>query len=72
MKLWKKIALALLVIILLVQIPFIYNRFQTGKLAGKISSLQESENKSCKSKLQGFKRRDSRSHIARRTQHGRF
>ena len=41
MKLWKKIALALFVIILLLQIPFIYNRFQTGKLAGKILSLQD-------------------------------
>ena len=41
MKIWKKITLAFLGIILLLQIPFIYNRFQTGKLAGKISSLQE-------------------------------
>ncbi len=40
MKLWKKIACAFLAIILLVQIPFIYNRFQTGNLAGKILSLQ--------------------------------
>ncbi len=40
MKLWKKILLALLAIILLVQIPFIYNRFQTGKLADKIAALE--------------------------------
>ncbi len=45
MKLWKKIALALFVIILLLQIPFIYNRFQTGELAGKISSLQDQKTK---------------------------
>lgn len=40
MKLWKKILLVLLAVILLAQIPFIYNRFQTGKLADKIVSLQ--------------------------------
>ena len=32
MKLWKKIVLILLAVILLVQIPFVYNRFQIGKL----------------------------------------
>ncbi len=40
MKIWKKILLALLAVILLIQIPFIYNRFQTGKLADKIAFLQ--------------------------------
>lgn len=40
MKWWKKILLGLLCIILLAQIPFIYNCFQTGKLAGKIAVLQ--------------------------------
>jgi hypothetical protein len=40
MKLWKKIALGFLAVILAVQIPFIYNRFQTGNLADKILSLQ--------------------------------
>ena len=41
MKLWKKIALTFFAVILLVQIPFIYNRFQTGELAGKVSSLRD-------------------------------
>ncbi len=40
MKLWKKILLALLVVILTAQIPFIYRRYQYGQLAGKIISLQ--------------------------------
>lgn len=40
MKLWKKISLVFLAVILLAQIPFIYNRFQTGRLADKIALLQ--------------------------------
>ncbi len=36
----KKILLVLLVVILLVQIPFVYRRYQTGKLAQKISESQ--------------------------------
>ena len=40
MKLWKKIFLILLAIFLLVQIPFIYNRYQFGHLHDKISNLQ--------------------------------
>jgi hypothetical protein len=40
MKWWKKTLLVLLSVILLAQIPFIYRRFQTGKLAGKIAELQ--------------------------------
>lgn len=40
MKLWKKILLILLAIIALAQIPFIYRRYQTGKLAEKINELQ--------------------------------
>ena len=40
MKLWKKILIILFAIILLAQIPFIYNRFQTGNLAAKINDLQ--------------------------------
>lgn len=40
MKLWKKILLALLVVILLAQIPFIYNRFQIADLSIKISELE--------------------------------
>ncbi len=39
MKLWKKITLILLGILLLIQIPFIYRRFQIGNLAGKINAL---------------------------------
>lgn len=40
MKLWKKILLILISVILLAQIPFIYNRFQTGKLSTRINELQ--------------------------------
>ena len=40
MKLWKKILLVLVAVLLLAQIPFIYNRYQTGKLAAKIKELQ--------------------------------
>jgi hypothetical protein len=43
MKLWKKIALILLAIILLAQIPFIYNRYKFGQLHDKINSLQKTE-----------------------------
>jgi hypothetical protein len=39
MKLWKKILLVLLAILLLVQIPFIYRRFKIGSLADKINTL---------------------------------
>ncbi len=40
MKWWKKNLLVLLSVILLAQIPFIYRRFQIGKLAGNIANLQ--------------------------------
>jgi len=40
MKLWKKILLVLTAVFLLAQIPFIYNRYQTGKLSTKINQLQ--------------------------------
>ncbi len=40
MKLWKKILLILLAVILLAQIPFIYNRYKFGQLADKISALK--------------------------------
>ncbi|MDQ3132214.1 MAG: hypothetical protein M3Q99_15815 [Acidobacteriota bacterium] len=40
MKLWKKILLVLLAVVLLAQIPFVYNRFQTAKLSTKINQLQ--------------------------------
>ncbi|CAN5339517.1 hypothetical protein BH10ACI1_BH10ACI1_32050 [soil metagenome] len=39
MKIWKKIVLILLGILLVVQIPFIYRRFQISNRAGKINSL---------------------------------
>ncbi len=41
MKLWKKISLVLLCILLLAQVPFLYSRYQTGVLAGRISKLAE-------------------------------
>jgi hypothetical protein len=40
MKLWKKILLALLVLVLISQIPFAYRRYQLGKLNAAILSLQ--------------------------------
>ena len=40
MKLWKKILLIVLAVILPAQIPFIYSRFQTGRLAEKINQLE--------------------------------
>ncbi|MDQ3374873.1 MAG: hypothetical protein M3521_13420 [Acidobacteriota bacterium] len=40
MKLWKKIAIVIFVIVFLAQIPFIYNRYKIGQLAGKISTLE--------------------------------
>ncbi|MEP6705336.1 MAG: hypothetical protein ABJB34_11075 [Acidobacteriota bacterium] len=39
MKILKRILLVLLVLLLLAQIPFIYRRYQTGKLAAKIVEL---------------------------------
>src|SRR6185436_19105744 len=39
MKLWKKIVLILLAILLIVQIPFIYRRYQIGRQSNKISEL---------------------------------
>jgi hypothetical protein len=41
MRYWKKIAFVFLTVVVLVQIPFIYNRFQTQELAGRIMSLQK-------------------------------
>ena len=40
MKLWKKILLIFLAIILLAQIPFVYNRYKFGQLHDKINQLQ--------------------------------
>ena len=39
MKIIKRVILILLVLLLLAQIPFIYRRYQTGKLAEKIAQL---------------------------------
>ena len=40
MKILKRTILILLVLLVLAQIPFIYRRYQTGKLADKIASLE--------------------------------
>ena len=40
MKLWKRILLVLLAVILLAQIPFIYRHYELGRLADKIASLE--------------------------------
>lgn len=40
MKIWKKILLALLVVVLLAQIPFVYNRYRIGLLSAKIKRLE--------------------------------
>lgn len=52
MKLWKKLAIILLVVIALAQIPFIYNRYKFGRLHDRINALQtqriESENSNYK------------------------
>lgn len=40
MKLWKKILLILFCVLLLAQIPFVYNRYQFGNLHEKINQLQ--------------------------------
>lgn len=45
MKLWKKILLILLAVFLLVQIPFVYNRYKIGKLAAQISRLDAKKSK---------------------------
>ncbi len=55
MKLWKKIILALFVLLLLVQIPFIYNRFQTGKLSDKINQLQNQRSNTANQKYRDLK-----------------
>ena len=40
MKIVKRIFLILLVLLILAQIPFIYRRYQTGKLAERIAQLE--------------------------------
>ncbi len=40
MKIVKRIVIALIAIIVLLQIPFVYRRYEVGQLAGKIASLR--------------------------------
>ncbi len=40
MKIWKKIILIFLAIVVLAQIPFVYRHYKLGKLADKISALE--------------------------------
>ncbi|MEZ5429570.1 MAG: hypothetical protein R2747_25215 [Pyrinomonadaceae bacterium] len=54
MKLWKKIALILLAVLLLAQIPFIYQRFQKQRLAEKITALAGQETRVPDSDYQEF------------------
>lgn len=55
MKLWKKIILGLLVVFLLAQIPFIYNRFQFGRLHDKINALETQRIESAASNFKDYK-----------------
>jgi hypothetical protein len=55
MKLWKKIAIVLVVIILLAQIPFIYNRYRFGQLADKINVLQSQRVENANPNFNDFK-----------------
>lgn len=43
MKFWKKILLVLLAVIFLAQIPFVYKRYQIGRLAAKITALEQNK-----------------------------
>lgn len=40
MKLWKKILLVLIAVVLLAQIPFCYRRYEIGQLSGRIAEIQ--------------------------------
>lgn len=55
MKLWKKILIGLLCAVILLQIPLIYRRWQTGNLAEKISSLNNQKTKSTNQEYVGYK-----------------
>ena len=55
MKLWKKILIALVCVIALTQIPFIYNRYKIGQLAGKISQLEAQKTNSPNQNYNDFK-----------------
>ena len=55
MKLWKKIALILLGILLIIQILFIYRRFQIGSLSEKINSLNSQRKETADSNFKDYK-----------------
>ncbi len=55
MKLWKKIVLVLFCVLLLAQIPFIYRRYQLGKLADKISLLESQKTENINSNYDDYK-----------------
>jgi len=55
MKLWKKIILFLLLVLILAQIPFIYRRYKTGNLGAKISNLDAQKQTLTDSKFNEFK-----------------
>jgi len=40
MKIAKRIAIALIAVVVLLQLPFVYRRYQVGQLSGKIASLE--------------------------------
>jgi hypothetical protein len=55
MKLWKKILLVVLAVVLLAQIPFVYRRYQIGQLAGRIGELGAQRVSNENAKYQEFK-----------------
>lgn len=55
MKLWKKILLILLGILLIIQIPFVYRRFQIGNLADKINVLNSQRKENADSNFKDYK-----------------
>lgn len=55
MKLWKKILLISLAVILLAQIPFIYNRYRFGQLHDKINRLQTEKTANTNSNFNDYK-----------------
>lgn len=55
MKLWKKIILILLGVLVLAQIPFVYRRIQKGNLAAKISGLDAQRTNYANPKFHDYK-----------------
>lgn len=55
MKLWKKIILILLVIFLLAQIPFVYNRWKFRQLHDRINQLQAQKTESVNQNFKDYK-----------------